>query len=136
MSGQSGVAEAAKASLKDAAKFLFFNEQGTVLASNFNADPAELKPLQALFNERDDAIKHGMIIQGTRYEVHRHHPPLVYGRQMGGVPEESEGCAICKVDAGLGGQPCYGLITYQMPNISARMVPLLQKFCQDHLEAA
>lgn len=36
MSGQSGaIAEAAKASLKDAAKFLFFNEQGTVLASNF-----------------------------------------------------------------------------------------------------
>lgn len=69
-------------------------------------------------------------------QVHRHHPPLVYGRSMGGVPENSEGVAICKVDAGKSGRPCYGLITYAMPNISARMVPILHKFCTEHLAAS
>lgn len=29
------------------------------------------------------------------------------------VPEESEGCAIYKVEKGIGGVACYGLITYQ-----------------------
>ena len=71
--------------------------------------------------------------RSLRGQVHRHHPPLVYGRTMGGVPENSEGIAICKVDAGVTGQPCYGLIAYQMPNISARMVPKLQAFCNTHL---
>lgn len=69
-------------------------------------------------------------------QVHRHHPPLVYGRTMGGVPENSEGAAVCKVEGGRGGQPCYGAITYAMPNISARMVPMLQKFCDGHLAAS
>ena len=90
---------------------------------------------------RDDAIRNGIIVSGTRYEVggtstmlhhycllpssdswsglllpkvHRHHPPLVYGRTMGGhMPEHSEGCAVCKVEAGITGCPCYGLITYK-----------------------
>ncbi|EFJ43847.1 hypothetical protein VOLCADRAFT_95924 [Volvox carteri f. nagariensis] len=132
---QASIAEAAKVALKDASRFLFFNEQGAVLASSFTVEPSELKPLEALYSDRDEAIKHGMVVLGTRYEVHRHHPPLIYGRTMGAVPEESEGCAICKIAKGLDGQACYGLITYQMPNISARMVPMLQKFCQEHLEA-
>ncbi|GIL44605.1 hypothetical protein Vafri_2128 [Volvox africanus] len=131
---QAAIAEAAKAALKDASRFLFYNEQGTVLASSFTVEPSELKPLELLFTDRDEAIKHGMTVLGARYEVHRYHPPLIYGRTMGAVPEESEGCAICKIDNGLGGHACYGLITYQMPNISARMVPILQKFCQEHLE--
>ncbi|KAG2485022.1 hypothetical protein HYH03_016225 [Edaphochlamys debaryana] len=126
------IADAAKSALKDASRFVFFNEQG-VIASSFTVDASELKGLQALYNDRDEAIRHGMNVLGTRYEVHRYHPPLVYGRTMGGVPEQSEGIALCRVEA-KGGQSVYGLITYQMPNISARMVPLLQKFCQDHLE--
>lgn len=125
------LAEAAKQDLKDASRFLVFNESGTVLASNFTANAAELKPLTVLYNDRDDAIRHAMFLQGTRYEVHRYHPPLIYGRTMGGVPEQSEGCAMCRVEGPSG--VMYGVITYQMPNISARMVPLLQKFCEDHL---
>lgn len=46
-------------------------------------------------------------------QVHRHHPPLVYGRTMGGSPEQSEGVALCRVERGQGGAPAYGLITYQ-----------------------
>eukprot|EP00798_Chlamydomonas_sp_ICE-L_P014582 gene14582-20629_t len=127
--------EAAKKDLVDASKFIFFDDQGTVLASNFQVNTSELKALMALFGERDDAIRHGMIVGEQRYEVHRHHPPLVYGRTMGHSPETSEGIAICQVEKGSDGGAAYGLITYQMPNISARMVPILQKFCETHITA-
>lgn len=33
-----------------------------------------------------------------------------------------------QVDAGPGGQPAYGLITYKMPNVSARMVSAFAKW--------
>lgn len=79
---------------------------------------------------------HRPVPQGARYEVHRHHPPLVYGRSMGGEPDDSVGAALCAVQAGPGGQPCYGAITFRMPQLSARMVPLLQAFCQRHLQQA
>ena len=46
-------------------------------------------------------------------QVHRHHPPAVYGRTMGGAPETSEGAAVYKVEAGPSGAPAYGFITYQ-----------------------
>lgn len=129
------IAELAKRELKDASRFLFFDGD-SVIASSFTVDHNELKPLMAHFDDRDNSIKHGIILQGARFEVHRHHPPLVYGRTMGGSPEQSEGVALCRVERGQGGAPAYGLITYQMPNISARMVPLLHKFCTDHLVAS
>ena len=46
-------------------------------------------------------------------QVHRHHPPLVYGRSMIEDPEHSEGAAICRVDRGPQGRPVYAAITYQ-----------------------
>jgi hypothetical protein len=33
------------------------------------ADAAELKAIAASLEDRDEAIKHGVVIQGTRYEV-------------------------------------------------------------------
>lgn len=138
----------------------------------------ELKPLAAVLGDRASAIRSGMVVDGQRYEVHRHHPPLVYGRTMGAHdPEDSVGAALCAVaDRTVTGQPCYGFITYRwgaggpwtrpgwagragsarvlfaapptrpgpiqptntgrMPNLSARMVPLLEAFCERHLRAA
>ena len=46
-------------------------------------------------------------------QVHRHHPPAVYGRTMGGAPESSEGAAVYRVEKGPTGQPAYAFISYQ-----------------------
>lgn len=46
-------------------------------------------------------------------QVHRHHPPLVYGRSMCEDPEHSEGAAICRVERGPQGQAVYAAVTYQ-----------------------
>lgn len=95
----------------------------------------ELPAMKAVFGDRDVAMKNGVFIEGTRYEVHRHHPPLVYGRNMLGVePEASSGWAVCRTDCGVAGQTLYTVITYEMPNISARIVPKLQAFSRDVME--
>ena len=50
-------------------------------------------------------------------------------------PEQSEGAAVVKAEPAPGstGEPTYAFITYLMPNVSARMVPILQRFVADHL---
>jgi len=71
-------------------------------------------------------------------QIHRHHPPLVYGRVMGAAdPDDSVGAALCLVESGtITGKACYGFITYRMPNLSAHMVPMLETFCHRHLRTA
>ena len=47
-------------------------------------------------------------------QVHRHHPPLVYGRDsLGLAPEFSEGAAVCAVDRGPTGLPTFAVVTYR-----------------------
>lgn len=68
-----------------------------------------------LGDDRAGAVRGGMVVGGRRYEVHRHHPPLAYGRTMGvHDPDESEGAALCGVSDGtVTGRPCYGFVTYR-----------------------
>jgi hypothetical protein len=39
-------------------------------------------------------VGEGFFINNEHYDVHRFHPPLVYGRRGG--PDEGEGIALCK----------------------------------------
>lgn len=89
-----------------------------------------------VLGDRNEAVRGGMVVNGARYEVHRHHPPLAYGRTMGARdPDDSVGAALCAVmDGTATGAPCFGFITYRMPNLSARMVPQLEAFCHRHLK--
>jgi hypothetical protein len=95
-SDSTGLLDAAKQELKDASRFLFFNEAGTVLAASFavsclraagvcsclacsnckepcslQVDARELKPLAATIGDRDEAITNGMTVEGIRFEVGR-----------------------------------------------------------------
>ena len=56
-------------------------------------------------------------------QVHRHHPPLVYGRgSLGLAPEFSEGAAVCAVPQGPTGQPTYAVVTYRREACRSRFV--------------
>ncbi|KDD73105.1 hypothetical protein H632_c2533p0, partial [Helicosporidium sp. ATCC 50920] len=96
----------------------------------------ELGALRSAMADRNLAIGGGLTVQGRRYEVHRFHPPLVYGRSMDGNPEESTGVALCSVPRGLGGSHTFCLITYEMPQVSARMVQMLSDFCEHYVAGA
>lgn len=79
-------------------------------------------------------------------QVHRHHPPLVYGRSVTDCePELSTGIAVVKVERsssgsgsggnGSGGESVYIAATYEQPHTSAQAVPRLQDFAQRFLAA-
>lgn len=127
------LAGAVKQTLRDSSRALVFDDKDAILYSSFEANLKELSQLRSTFDDRDSAIRNGLTVQGKRYEVHRYHPPLAYGRTMDTPPETSEGCALCRVAQGPSGCPAYAVITYEMPNISARMVPQLIQFCKDDL---
>ena len=45
--------------------------------------------------------------------MHRHHPPLVYGRMHTADPEHSIGIAVCETSASITGGKLYAAITYE-----------------------
>ena len=65
---------------------------------------------------------------GEHYDVHRYHPPLVYGRR--GNAETGEGISLA-VGKSRKGEKVYILITYILPIISARAVPQQINFYND-----
>lgn len=54
---------------------------------------------------------------------------------MDGPAESSTGIGIVRVDKGIYGSPSYALITYEMPNVSARMIQMLSDFATQYLAA-
>ena len=98
------------------------------------ASTTDLPSLKASLADREAAVRAGLTLDGHRFEVHRHYPPLVYGRAMGAStpPEEAEGVALCAAGGAWGGEgkgsAVYGVITYPLPHVSAKMVPKLQSF--------
>jgi hypothetical protein len=60
------------------------------------------------------------VLLGEHYDVHRYHPPLVYGRR--GNAETGEGISLA-VGKSKNGERVFLLITYVLPIISARAVP-------------
>ena len=70
----------------------------------------------------------GFVLLNEHYDVHRYHPPLVYGRR--GNAETGEGISLA-VGKSRKGEKVYILITYILPIISARAVPQQINFYND-----
>lgn len=126
--------------LGDCSRILVFTADGqTLFARSCQASPAEMQRIQSLFGAREDALKTGIVLQNKRYEVHRHHPegpdPLVYGRTMVGDPEFSEGAAVHMLASPQAGRSIISVVTYEMPNISARIVSQLVQFAHTALSS-
>ncbi|KAI7845528.1 hypothetical protein COHA_000951 [Chlorella ohadii] len=139
----SGLADHAKQLLGDFSRVVVFGGAGQQLYASCKVLPGELEQLAAAFGDRDAAIQRGLHLEGRRYEVHRHHPPLVYGRSVTDCePELSTGIAVVKVERGSsgsgsngGGESVYIAATYEQPHTSAQALPRLQDFAQRFLAA-
>jgi hypothetical protein len=104
---------------------VLFTQSAEVIAANFEVDPGELVPYLTAYDSRDATIGPGFILNREHFDVHRFHPPLIYGRRGG--PDDGAGIAICR---GVleNGNFLYALITYELPILSARAVPQLIEF--------
>ena len=86
------------------------------------------------FEDRDVTVGNGFFVGGEHFDVHRFHPPLIYGRRGG--PEEGEGVALCRIkpkNAREGEDYWFLLITYVLPVLSAKAVPQMVKFAERFL---
>ena len=85
--------------------------------------------LKAVEN-RDETIGPGFFLNGEHYDVHRYHPPLVYGRRGG--PEDGEGIAYCRVKSHVNGEFVHLVITYLLPILSPRAIPQMLEFSKKY----
>ena len=46
------------------------------------------------YADRDTTVGEGFFINNEHFDVHRFHPPLIYGRRGG--PDDGEGIALCR----------------------------------------
>eukprot|EP01016_Furgasonia_blochmanni_P045979 TRINITY_DN6553_c0_g1_i6.p1 TRINITY_DN6553_c0_g1~~TRINITY_DN6553_c0_g1_i6.p1 ORF type:complete len:142 (-),score=15.57 TRINITY_DN6553_c0_g1_i6:214-639(-) len=79
------------------------------------------------YESRDATIGAGFDLLGQHFDVHRFHPPLIYGRR--GNADEGEGISLARGTTKTG-KKVFLLITYVLPIISARAVPQQIKFYQ------
>ena len=76
------------------------------------------------YEDRDTTVGEGFFVSDLHFDVHRFHPPTIYGRRGG--PDDGEGIALCrfKPKAAQDGETYqYLLITYLLPILSAKAVP-------------
>ena len=71
----------------------------------------------------------GFLLGGVHFEVHRYHPPLIYGRIAN--EEKNEGISLTKGKGKEGGD-VFLLITYELPILSPRAIEQQIKFYNEH----
>eukprot|EP00829_Urostomides_striatus_P017107 TRINITY_DN580_c0_g1_i1.p1 TRINITY_DN580_c0_g1~~TRINITY_DN580_c0_g1_i1.p1 ORF type:complete len:150 (+),score=35.76 TRINITY_DN580_c0_g1_i1:40-489(+) len=117
-------------------KVLIANHEGNVITTKSlgSVTKEEIQFFMGCLEDRDKTIGHGFILEGVHFDVHRFHPPLVYGRRGG--PDEGEGIAFCRVKSKISNQFVYFVITYVLPIISARAIPQMLEFAKKFLGEA
>ena len=73
-------------------------------------DIPSVRALLTLFDNRETTIASGIVLMNEQYDVHRFHPPLIYGRRGDAAKGEGEGIAACKVCMGCL-DSCYATIS-------------------------
>ncbi len=120
---------------KDWHRSAIFTDNGEVITANkCTLLPDEIKFYIQAYNDRDTTVGEGFFINNEHFDVHRFHPPLIYGRRGG--PDDGEGIALCRVKpkSQKGDERFWFLlITYLLPILSAKAVPQMVKFSETHL---
>ena len=120
---------------KDWNKSVIFNSNGEVIADNgAELQEDEIEFYIKAYDDRDTTVGNGFFVNNEHFDVHRFHPPLIYGRRGG--PEDGEGIALARVvpSSPKGDEEhWFLLITYLLPILSAKAVPQMVEFSNRHL---
>ena len=82
---------------KDWHRSAIFTSTGEIITTNkCTLKPEEVKFYTVAYDDRDTTVGEGFFVDGDHFDVHRFHPPLIYGRRGG--PDDGEGVALCRVE--------------------------------------
>lgn len=73
---------------------IFTDAAKVVVDNGCHLKTDELKFYVSAFNDRDTTVGEGFFVNDLHFDVHRFHPPLIYGRRGG--PDDGEGIALCR----------------------------------------
>ena len=106
---------------------LIFADDGTVLLSTTEVTPEQIQEYLNLFNDYDETIKVGLTYNGLHFHVHRFYEGLIYGRADPGT-KRTDGFCLLKSPRDEGKKPIVLLFTYDLPAVSARLIPAANKY--------
>jgi hypothetical protein len=102
---------------------IIFNGAPAILFQTVEATPAELNEYISLFNDYDTTLAKGVTLNQVHYHVHRFYDGLIYGR-ADPATKRTDGFCLHRTPRD-GKTPLYVLITYDLPDVSARVIPLM-----------
>ena len=70
------------------------DKETMVVDNGCNLQPDEIKFYTLAYEDRDVTVGEGFFVNNLHFDVHRYHPPLIYGRRGG--PDDGEGIALCR----------------------------------------
>ena len=74
---------------------IFDEDLNIIVHKNCPTTKEELAPFLKAYDNRDNVIGSGFVLLGEHYDVHRWHPPLIYGRR--GDADAGEGISLARV---------------------------------------
>ena len=104
---------------------LIFNGDKKTLFQTVDVKPEELDGYLELFQDYDTTITKGLTYNGVHYHVHRFYDGIMYGRADPNT-KRTDGFCLYRTERD-GKTPLYVLITYDLPDVSARVIPLMAK---------
>jgi hypothetical protein len=105
--------------------FVVFNGVPSILFQTLEVPPEAIAEYISLFNDYDTAVAKGATFGGLHFHVHRFYDGLIYGR-ADPATKKTDGFCIYRTNRD-GKTPLYVFVTYDLPDVSARIIPLLAK---------
>jgi hypothetical protein len=105
--------------------FVVFNGTPALLFQTLEVQPDELVGFISLFDDYDTTVSKGATLGGLHFHVHRFYDGLIYGRADPNT-KKTDGFCLYRTNRD-GKTPLCAFITYDLPDVSARVVPLLAK---------
>jgi hypothetical protein len=115
--------------------FVVFNGSLAVLFQTLEVRLEELTEFISLFDDYNTTVSKGVTLGGLHFQVHRFYEGLIYGRADPNT-KKTEGFCFYRTNRD-GKTPLYVFVTYDLPDVSARIVPLMTKqveLIKDQLE--
>jgi hypothetical protein len=104
---------------------VIFNGGPAILFQTLEVRPDELAEYISLFDDYDTTLSKGVTLGGTHFHVHRFYDGLIYGRADPNT-KKTDGFCLYRTQRE-GKTPLYVFITYDLPDVSARVIPIMAK---------